>query len=178
MQAPQPVQDAASTSMPPTGPLRRSNLKARVSQTSVQLRHDTPHSNKQPIPSVATSDQGTCDVSWKTSSLHASTQTPQKVQVPATKSSLGVPAGPAKRIFSGQALMQSPQEVQAFLTVLSLVHGGLCTLLRHPPDRRADFVLAVGWSACILSLALECWPAGRRQIIPKRPANVTVVQAE
>jgi len=51
-------------------------------------------------------------------------QSPQKVQPPRLKSTLGVPSSSGTRICSGQAAMQSPQWVQCSASDIALDHGG------------------------------------------------------
>ena len=159
-QAPHPVQASISTSIRPTGRARRSKRKARSSQTSVQVRHETPLFKRHPAPRVATSAQGSSVLSKKTVSSHASAQAPQKVQAPAPKSSFGVPAGPSNRMAPGQTAMQALQEVQCSRMRASVVQGGRWTSPRQRPlgetggaaaRRRSMFTLGPAKSTGIAS---------------------------
>ena len=93
-----------------------------------------PTRQQQASLRVAERFQGTCAVSRKTGCPQTSAQDPQNVHAPALKSSIGVPAGPSKRIPSGQTSIQALQEVQCARTAVSLVQGGLCTPFLHPPE--------------------------------------------
>ncbi len=147
MQAPHPEHFSGSMRSSPKPPTRSSKVMAVSSQASPQLRQETPCVRKQSGPMRATRSQGRVTVGAKTGSLHASAQAPQKVQAPFLKSMMGVLAGPANSIPSGQAVIHAPQDVQASRIPASVVQGGLGALFLHAPSgsRRVCGPGSSGW---------------------------------
>jgi hypothetical protein len=123
-QAPQPVQDCASTRACATPPGASVKRIAECGQASWQLRHTIPWAERQVEPTAAAISQGRAAARSKTGAGQASAQAPQKLHSPRPKSTSGKPPSPGRRMPSGQAPWQAPQRVHSEVNRSSRDQGG------------------------------------------------------
>ncbi len=145
--APQPVQAARSTSGLATVPAASLKRMAPVGQHSPQVWHTTCFSARQD-GSIRTFNAhgGRFAMYVSAPLLQVFAQSPQNVHSPAAKFTWGKPPLPFTRIFSGQALMQSPPRLHVSTkSGSSRAHGGRTTLRVAPKSPRRNWAREISF---------------------------------